>query len=89
MKITVPRKPGAAIRSPQMPSGPSQKHMNLSEGDEMFNLEDAANFADYSPITLRRWIKDGDLVAYRARGKGAYRILKSDLLKILISNDTS
>lgn len=66
-----------------------QRQADIGDSDELFTLKVAAAFVDYAPVTLRRWIKDKVLVAYRANGNGSYRILKSDLLKVLIKSSNS
>lgn len=45
---------------------------------EYLTIARAAEIADVHPCTIREWIKDSSLKAYRCGGRG-YRILRSDL----------
>ena len=50
---------------------------------ELLTVRQAANFAQASQPTIRRWIRDEGLPAYRSKAKGRVRIDKADLVKFL------
>jgi len=50
---------------------------------ELLTVRQAATFAQASQPTIRRWIRDEGLPAYRAKEKGRVRIDKADLVKFL------
>jgi excisionase family DNA binding protein len=54
---------------------PSQSH------EHMLTLRESADLLNISKDTLRRWIKSGELPAYRV-GPRAIRIRRSDLTRL-------
>lgn len=50
---------------------------------ELLTVRQAATFAQASQPTIRRWIRDEGLPAYRPKEKGRVRIDKADLVKFL------
>ena len=67
---TVVREELAAMAPPAEPTKqPAAEYLTIAR---------AADVASVHPCTVRAWIKDGSLHAYRCGGRG-YRILRSDL----------
>ena len=66
--------------------GPGLGHGCRHHGDQFkfFTIRAVAEMLDVSPRTVRRWIDDGDLVAYR-RG-GVVRIEEKDLRAFLAAH---
>ena len=50
---------------------------------ELLTVRQAATFAQVSQPTIRRWIRDEGLRAYRFKERGRVRIDKADLVKFL------
>lgn len=50
---------------------------------ELLTVRQAAIFAQVSQPTIRRWIREEGLPAYRSKERGRVRIDKADLLKFL------
>jgi len=50
---------------------------------ELLTARQAASFAQVSQATVRRWIRDEGLRAYRSKERGRVRIDKADLVKFL------
>lgn len=50
---------------------------------ELLTVRQAATFAQASQPTIRRWIRDEGLRAYRSKQRGRVRIDKADLIKFL------
>lgn len=50
---------------------------------ELMTVRQAAAFAQVSQPTIRRWIREAGLPAYRSRERGRVRIDKIDLVKFL------
>lgn len=50
---------------------------------ELLTVRQAAHFAAVSQPTIRRWIRDEGLRAYRSKERGRVRIDKTDLVKFL------
>ena len=95
MPIRIPRKskssstPGMTDNSSPAPSSYADDGM-LASDDELMTIKQAARFAGYAEITVRRWINDGILRARCARAASRRhhrRIAKSDLLKLFSNND--
>jgi excisionase family DNA binding protein len=51
-------------------------------GDEFLTVRKAAEFAQVSPPTIRRWIKKGWLASHR-KGKRLLRVTRSDVKRVL------
>jgi excisionase family DNA binding protein len=58
----------------------------MSEEDEYISVDDAAKQLSLHPDSVRRWIRDKELPAYRFRG--VYRIKKSDFEKFIKEHRT-
>jgi len=50
---------------------------------ELLTVRQAASFAQVSQPTVRRWIRDEGLRAYRSKERGRVRIDKTDLVNFL------
>jgi len=50
---------------------------------ELMTVRQAATFAQVSQPTVRRWIREEGLRAYRSKERGRVRIDKADLVKFL------
>jgi len=50
---------------------------------ELLTVRQAAIFAQVSQPTIRRWIREEGLRAYRSKERGRVRIDKADLVKFL------
>ncbi len=50
---------------------------------ELLTVRQAAHFAAVSQPTIRRWIREDGLSAYRSKERGRVRIDKVDLVKFL------
>jgi len=53
------------------------------EPKELLSVQEAADFLGLSVSTIRRYIRDGRLPAYRVAGERLLRIKRSDLEKLL------
>lgn len=53
----------------------------MVEKEELYTLDEVAAYLKLSPITLRRYIKDNDLVATKI-GR-SYRVKESDLYEFI------
>jgi excisionase family DNA binding protein len=45
----------------------------------VLTVKEAADFCMVSPETIRRWIRNEDLVAYNTQGRGVMKVKLSDL----------
>ncbi|HKK28687.1 MAG TPA: helix-turn-helix domain-containing protein [Gemmatimonadota bacterium] len=52
-------------------------------GPEILGVEDAADYLDVHPQTVRNYIRSGKLPAYRLAGERFLRVLRKDLLALL------
>lgn len=59
----------------------SESFAGLESGDKLLTVAGAAKLTGFAKITVYRWINSGYLPAHRLGRQ--YRILKSDLLKLL------
>lgn len=59
--------------------GKKQKLLKIREAAEMLNV---------NPETLRRWDRDGRLVAIRLSKRGDRRYKKEDIIKLIASKNT-
>lgn len=53
------------------------------EPKELLSVQEAADFLGLSVSTIRRYIRDGRLPAYRVAGERLLRIKRSDLEELL------
>lgn len=54
-----------------------------SEGRELLTVEQAANYLQLSQSSIRSYIRQGKLLAYRIAGKRKVLIKRTELLKLL------
>jgi excisionase family DNA binding protein len=54
-----------------------------SEGRELLTVEQAANYLQLSQSSIRSYIRQGKLLAYRIAGKRKVLIKREELLKLL------
>jgi len=54
-----------------------------SEGRELLTVEQAANYLQMSQSSIRSYIRQGKLLAYRIAGKRKVLIKREELLKLL------
>ena len=78
--INLNRRKAAAPVQPLPASMPGQV---IAMPVELLTVRQAAIFAQVSQPTIRRWIRDEGLRAYRSKERGRVRIDKADLVKFL------
>ena len=57
--------------------------MNLKDLPDLLTVTQAAHFLRLSPLTLKRWGKQGKIVPMRINKRGDRRYKKSDLEKLI------
>lgn len=53
----------------------------------VLSVKEASEFCMVSPETIRRWIRNKDLVAYNTQGRGVMKIKLDDLRKFVKTNN--
>lgn len=62
--------------------------MNVKDLPDILTLSQACEVLNCHPNTLRKWDKEGTLVAIRFGSRGDRRYNKSDILELLKKRDT-
>lgn len=78
--INLNRRKAAA---PVQPLPASKPAPDIAMPVELLTVRQAASFAQVSQPTVRRWIRDEGLRAYRSKERGRVRIDRTELVKFL------
>lgn len=80
MAIRIPRKTphDTGLAGARAPSRPSEAPATL----DLMSITEAAAFMGVAPVTMRRWVRERQIPAYRAGVQ--IRIDKADLIKFMM-----
>lgn len=79
--LNLNRRKAASLAQP-LPKSTTPVHV-IGMPVELLTVRQAAIFGQVSQATIRRWIREEGLPAYRSKERGRVRIDKADLVKFL------